>query len=214
VAAFVAHPGRRDRLATPGATVGERACDGGPEALLAALFRLKAADFPDQGGHFPEQQRPKLLGSAVLGWKFRPNAARDRIGHGEQTRTSVLRPQSRIIGRNSFLRSSRVREQVSAGGRKPPKCRIHLARIDADRSCWPNDTNGLGRHTDAWGQPVRRCRRRCRPAPPVLVGHRGRNRRRPPRHLAVQADDRAGTVARPGHLAVRRRTGWLAQSAV
>jgi hypothetical protein len=45
---------------------------------LAALFRLKAADFPDQGGHFPEQQWLKLLGSAVLGWKFRPNAARDR----------------------------------------------------------------------------------------------------------------------------------------
>ena len=83
MAAFVAHPRRRDRLATPGATVGERACDGGPEALLAALFRLKAADFPDQGGHFPEQQRPKLLGSAVLGWKFRPNAARD-IGHGRR----------------------------------------------------------------------------------------------------------------------------------
>ena len=73
MAAFAAHQRRRDRLATPGATVGERACDGGP----AALFRLKAADFPDQGGHFPEQQRPKLLGSAVLGWKFRPNAARD-----------------------------------------------------------------------------------------------------------------------------------------
>ena len=78
MAAFVAPQRRKDRLATPGATVGERACDGGPEAPLAALFRLKAADFPDQGGHFPEQQRRKLLGSAVLGWKFRPNAARDR----------------------------------------------------------------------------------------------------------------------------------------
>ena len=66
-----------DRLATPGATVGERACDGGPEALLAALFRLKAADFRSKGGHFPEQQRPKLLGGAALGWIFRPNSARD-----------------------------------------------------------------------------------------------------------------------------------------
>jgi hypothetical protein len=45
---------------------------------LAALFRPKAADFPEQGGHFPEQQRPKLLGGAALGWKFRPNAARDK----------------------------------------------------------------------------------------------------------------------------------------
>ena len=56
----------------------------------------------------------------------------------------------------------------------------------------------MGRHTDAWRTPVRRCRRRCGPAPPVLAGHPGRNRRRPPRRLAPQADDRAGTVARPG----------------
>ena len=36
---------------------------GGPNARCAALFRLKAADFPEQYGHFPEQWRPKLLSS-------------------------------------------------------------------------------------------------------------------------------------------------------
>ena len=85
---------------------------------MAALFRLKAADFPDQGGHFPEQQRLKLLGSAVLGWKFRPNAARD-IGHGGQTRTSVLRPQSRIIGRNSCRASHTSVSRFSRVGENP-----------------------------------------------------------------------------------------------
>jgi len=77
VAAFVAFQRRKVRLATPGATVGEGACDGGPEGPMVALFRLKAADFRSKGGHFPEQQRPKLLGGAALGWIFRPNSARD-----------------------------------------------------------------------------------------------------------------------------------------
>ena len=63
-------------------------------------------------------------------------------------------------------------------------------------------------------QPVRRCRRRCGPAPPVLAGHPGRNRRRPPRRLAPQAGDRPGTVVRPGHLAVRRSAGRPARPAV
>jgi len=36
---------------------------GGPSA---ALFRPKAADFPEQGGHFPEQQR--LNCPLVLRW--------------------------------------------------------------------------------------------------------------------------------------------------
>ena len=77
MAAFVAHQRRKVRLATPGASDGVGACVGGPDVPLAALFRLKAADLPEQDGHFPEQQRPKPLGGAALGWKFRPKAARD-----------------------------------------------------------------------------------------------------------------------------------------
>ena len=57
----------------------------GLEAPLAALLRLKAADFPEQCGHFPQQQRPKSLDGAAFRWKFRPKAARDtspRRGEG------------------------------------------------------------------------------------------------------------------------------------
>jgi hypothetical protein len=61
----------------PGATDGKGRASEGRTPPLAALFRLKAADFPEQGGHFPEYQRPKLLAGAALGWKFRPKAARD-----------------------------------------------------------------------------------------------------------------------------------------
>jgi hypothetical protein len=55
---------------------------------LAAFFRLKAADFPEQRGHFPGQQRPKPPGDAALGWKFRPKAPRDTAA-GLSTRTIV-----------------------------------------------------------------------------------------------------------------------------
>ena len=45
----------------------------------------------------------------------------------------------------SFDPSSRVREQVRAVGRKPPKSRNHLARIGAKRSSWPNNSMAWGR---------------------------------------------------------------------
>ena len=44
-----------------------------------------------------------------------------RIGHGGETKTGVLRPQSTLIGRNAFPRISRVREPARPGPRKPTR---------------------------------------------------------------------------------------------
>ena len=69
-----------------------------------------------------------------------------RIGHHAEPRTSVLRPQSTLIGRNRFARCSRVRERRWRRSWKSTEWRTEPLLIGVDQAVCSSENKRLGRH--------------------------------------------------------------------
>ena len=160
------------------------------------------------GGTAPAGCHPMARSLARSAADRRRGAGSARPGRScGQSRTSVLRPQSRIIGRNSFPPGSRVRERSGGGRAKTPEVTNRSGPNRRGPAMLAQRYQRLGEAPPWPGDAVRRPRTTMTPC----SGRPGRTPRTKPTPTGAAsraprpAGDRPRQRSRPGHLAVRRR---------